>query len=83
MNSFLRVLILVALPFFFGDKTAHRNPRLLKTRNSLFLPADAGSVNAHGDIVGGKFALDTTNGPNAGNDLRAIATLALSSLTPR
>jgi hypothetical protein len=30
------------------------------------LPADASSVKAHGDIVGGKFALDTTNGPNAG-----------------
>jgi hypothetical protein len=32
----------------------------------LFLPTDEDSVKAFGEIVGGKFALDTTNGPNAG-----------------
>jgi hypothetical protein len=33
----------------------------------LFLPMEEGRVKVHGDIVGGKYALDSANGPNAGN----------------
>jgi hypothetical protein len=47
-----------------GTVTLNGNP--VDGGKILLLPADAGSVKAHGDIVGGKFALDTTNGPNAG-----------------
>jgi hypothetical protein len=47
-----------------GTVTLNGNP--VDGGKILLLPADAGSVKAHGDILGGKFALDTTNGPNAG-----------------
>jgi len=47
-----------------GTVTLNGNP--VDGGKILLLPADAGSVKAHGDIVDGKFSLDTTNGPNAG-----------------
>ena len=47
-----------------GTVTLNGNP--VDGGKILFLPSDQGSVKAHGDIVAGKFALDTTNGPNAG-----------------
>jgi hypothetical protein len=47
-----------------GTATLNGNP--VDGGKILLLPADEGGVKASGDIVGGKFALDSTNGPSAG-----------------
>jgi len=63
-----------AVPLGCGSKGARYGVEGTVTLNGspvdggkiLFLPVDEDGAKAHADIVGGKYALDTTNGPNAG-----------------